>query len=152
MMRVCGILFYFWMVQAHAAPEVKKISFPKQTLVFSNGVSLVVEVAKTDEQRSQGLMFRQNLPDGTGMLFIFPNEMVMSFWMKNTLIPLSIGFFDKARVLDEVLDMSPPLGPVRDDQLSRYQSRKANLYALEVPQGWFTAKKIKPGASFSFKK
>lgn len=126
--------------------------FDKRNVVFSNGSRLTVEVAQTDMQRSQGLMNRTSLPQGQGMLFIFPQEQVLSFWMKNTLLPLSIGFFNKKKTLLEIQDMEPSVGPVRDENLPRYVSRDPTMYAIEVPRGWFAAKKIKPGATFSFQK
>jgi uncharacterized membrane protein (UPF0127 family) len=144
------LLFSFLQIGAHAQ-GVKPIPFPKKEMIFSNGVKLKVEVARSDEQRARGLMYRTSLPEGTGMLFVFPREMPLGFWMKNTLIPLTIGYFDKRRVLSETLDMDPPLGPVRDEQLPRYQSKAPGLYALEVPRGWFAAKKIKPGMKFTLK-
>lgn len=148
---IISILFLLFLNPISGAGEVPKVTFTKKQIVFNNGVRLTVEVARTDEQRAQGLMFRKSLADGTGMLFVFPGETMLGFWMKNTLIPLSIGYFNKQRVLTEILDMEPPLGPVRDEQLPRYASKQPNLYALEVPRGWFTAKKIKPGATFSLK-
>lgn len=125
--------------------------FPRQTLRFSNGVKLNVEVATTPEQKTQGLMYRTKLEDGHGMLFIFVMEQPLSFWMKNTLIPLSIGYFDKNKKLIEVLDMTPAVGPVRDDLLPRYPSSRPAMYALEVPKGWFAKKNIKPAHSFTLK-
>lgn len=128
------------------------VKFEKRGIRFSNGTQLTVEVARTDEQRGHGLMFRQSLKSGTGMLFEFPQEAPLGFWMKNTLIPLSIGYFDKNRTLIEVIDMEPPVGPVRDENLPRYPSSRPAMFALEVPKGWFLEKKIKPGSKFSYKK
>jgi uncharacterized protein len=133
-------------------PARGDVTFPKQTLRLSGNIVLKVEVATTVEQKSQGLMLRTKLKDGEGMLFVFPHEEILSFWMKNTLIPLSIGFFDKKKNLIEVLDMDPVIGPVRDEQLPRYQSSHPAMYALEVPKGWFAKKKIAPPAHFSLSK
>ncbi len=83
------------------------------------------------------------------MLFMFMGEQYLSFWMKNTLIPLSIGYFDKNKKLIEVKDMEPVLGPVRDDQLPNYPSSKPAMFAIEVPKGWFAKKKIKPNDTFT---
>ena len=93
-------------------------------------VTIKVEIAKTDEDRSQGLMFRKKLPDGVGMLFVFDRDEMLSFWMKNTLIPLSIAFISSDGRIVDIKDMEPGnLNPVRSDRSVRY--------ALEVPQGWF---------------
>jgi hypothetical protein len=129
-----------------AAAEVK---FPRQTLRFNKDAVLKVEVATTPEQKAQGLMLRTQLKEGEGMLFVFPFEQPLSFWMKNTLIPLSIGFFDKNQVLIEVLDMDPVIGPVREEELPRYASSRPAKFALEVPKGWFAKKKIGNKARFS---
>ena len=107
---------------------------------------LLVEIADTHESRARGLMDRTELLDGHGMLFVYQKPERLVFWMKNTLIPLSIAFFDEERTLLNVLDMDPPIGKT----LIRYRSRAPALYALEVPQGWFEEHGIGPGAKFSF--
>lgn len=103
---------------------------------------LSVEIADTDASRTKGLMGRTILPEGTGMLFIYPSTQWLGFWMKNTVIPLSIGFFDKDKTLINTDEMEPLKG--------KAQSAKPALYALEVPKGWFVKHKITPGAKFSF--
>ncbi len=119
----------------------KKIKVGKTTLA--------VEIADTEPRRSQGLMFRKKLEPGHGMLFIFPDESPRGFWMKNTLIPLSIGYFDKTKKLIRILDMDPQPG-VSDFDLRIYNSDLGAQYALEVPQGWFSEKKIKIGDGLEF--
>jgi uncharacterized membrane protein (UPF0127 family) len=101
-------------------------------------VSLEAEIAKTETERETGLMFRTELPDGTGMLFIFETDEVLSFWMKDTLIPLSIAFINYDGILLEIKDMYP-----RD--LSSVHSSRSVRYALEVPQGWFSRAGVKAG-------
>lgn len=132
--------------------EAKAVSFPKKRIVFDNGTSLKVEMATSFEQRAQGLMNRKTLADGEGMLFVFDPPEVLSFWMKNTLLPLSIGFFSSDKLLMEIQDMEPSHGPVRDEFLPRYTSRQPAMYALEVPKGWFQKNKIKTNNRCSFKK
>ena len=107
--------------------------FEKRDLVLEGaGKSIVLklEIAKTDEERSRGLMFRKNLPDGEGMLFIFERDQVLSFWMKNTLVPLSIAFIASDGRIMEIRDMEP-------GNLNPVNSSRSVRYALEVPQGWF---------------
>lgn len=128
----------------------KDLKFEKKTIVFKNKTKLTVEVAVSNAERSHGLMYRKSMPKDQGMLFIFPEEQLMSFWMKNTYIPLSIGFFDKDKKLFEILDMNVVSGPVNDSQLENYVSSRAGKYALEVNQGWFSKNKIKPGEQFRF--
>ncbi len=106
---------------------------------------LDVEIADTPTKWAKGLQMRNELPDGKGMLFVYPNARRLSFWMKNTLIPLSIAFFDENRTMLNILDMDLPSG-----QNLRYRSTAPALYALEVPLGWFERHGIKSGAQFSF--
>src|SRR5438132_8149993 len=99
---------------------------------------LSVELADTHETRAKGLMGRKNLNDNEGMLFVFPKKEILSFWMKNTLIPLSIGFFDEEQNLIEILDMEVP----NSRHPKTYKSHYPSLYALEVPRGWFAKHEI----------
>lgn len=108
---------------------------------------LEVEIANTQEERARGLMFRENLPEGSGMLFVFEKPGVLSFWMKNTLIPLSVAFFDEDQKLLNIEDMYP----FQNEALPHAAKSVASArYALEVPQGWFSKQKIAPGMKFSF--
>lgn len=110
------------------------------------GQTLDVEIANTHESRAQGLMGRKELLDGYGMLFIYEKEQRLVFWMKDTLIPLSIAFFNSDREIVNILDMDPPIGQT----YVRYRSSAPAMYALEVPQGWFEKHHIQRGAKFSF--
>ena len=105
-------------------------------------VSLLAELAQTDAQRATGLMFRPRLPDGEGMLFVFEREERLSFWMQNTLIPLSIAFISAAGVINEIKDMQPL-------DLSAVPSARPARYALEVPQGWFDRAGVRAGDRIS---
>ena len=96
------------------------------------------EVAATAREREQGLMGRTELPDGTGMIFVFEEQGIRRFWMRNTLLPLDIGFLDQRQVLVDVQQMEP-----MDEELT--ESRAPAMFALEVPQGWFEARGIQPG-------
>jgi len=107
---------------------------------------LNVEIVKTHESRNRGLMGRKKLSQGEGMLFVYEGPEILVFWMKNTLIPLSIAFFDVEKELINILDMDPPTG----FPLHKYRSSSPALYALEVPQGWFAKHRIGPGVKFSF--
>ena len=101
-------------------------------------VIVKVELARTEKEREQGLMFRKRLEDGRGMLFIFESDQRLSFWMKNTLIPLSIAFIASDGRIIEIRDMQP-------HDLRSVRSSRSVRYALEVPQGWFTRAGIKAG-------
>lgn len=106
-------------------------------------ISLTVELADTPDLRARGLMNRSSLSDREGMLFVFADEMKLSFWMKNTLIPLSIGFFNKSGKLLQITDMEPASPLEINPQI--YSSSKPAKYALEVPRGWFKRQSIKVG-------
>ena len=101
--------------------------------------TLQVELAVTEETRRRGLMSRRDLPPGRGMLFIFKRAKRVSFWMKDTLIPLDVAFADGRGRIFQIERM---------EALSRAQhvSRRPARYALEVPAGWFAEHRIAPGA------
>ena len=114
-------------------------TFTKSKILL-NKLQFDVEVADTDELREQGLMGREKLKDNEGMIFIFESAEPQGFWMKNTLIPLSIGFFDSKGKLFQVTDMEPA-SPM-DLSPKVYRSTKPAKFALEEPKGWFNRKKI----------
>lgn len=90
---------------------------------------VMVELADTDQKRERGLMFRKELPDGQGMLFLFDEEREHTFWMKDTLIPLDMIFVDGAgRVTDIVANARPLTLEPRTGGPARM--------VLEVPGGW----------------
>lgn len=117
--------------------QKKKISLGSKTFV--------VEVAETPVQHERGLMFRDKLGENEGMLFIFENEQTRFFWMKNTMIDLSIGYFNGAGELVDIQEMKTGKG-IPDAALASYPSKKPAKFALEMNKGWFEKNKIKPGA------
>lgn len=127
------------------------VGLERGTVTFSNGKKISVEIARSAEDKAKGLMFRTRLDKDTGMLFVFTEEQRLSFWMKNTYIPLTIGFFDANKKLLETHDMVPHVGPVSESQLPQYASSAPALYALEAEQGWFAQNKIAPGLTFKLK-
>jgi uncharacterized membrane protein (UPF0127 family) len=107
-----------------------------------NTVTLRVEVARTETERSRGFMERKKIPDGTGMIFVFERDERLRFWMKDTPVPLSIAYIDSAGAVREIYDMTPfSLAPVA--------SAVSVRYALEVPQGWFARAGIRVGAQIA---
>ncbi|GHV55363.1 hypothetical protein AGMMS49579_18030 [Spirochaetia bacterium] len=133
------IFFFILMVipcLVYGAPGKEgAIKFEKRDLSIQRAgaepVLMEVELARTDPERAQGLMHRKSLDDGKGMLFIFDRDQIMSFWMKNTLIPLSIAFIASDGRIIEIKDMEPL-------NESPVHSSRSVRYALEVPQGWFS--------------
>jgi uncharacterized membrane protein (UPF0127 family) len=112
------------------APLVVTPTFP-QTEIVVGTIPMQVELASTPSQRQQGLMYRDALAANDGMLFVFPFDQQLSFWMRNTKIPLSIAFIDSTGVIVDIQDMQP-----LDDQ-NFHLSPGPVRYALEVNQGWF---------------
>jgi uncharacterized membrane protein (UPF0127 family) len=105
-----------------------------------------VEVAATPETRERGLMYRESLVEDEGMLFIYPDAAPRWFWMKNTKIPLSIAYADRAGRIVRILDMEPGIGK-SVDRLPQYPSGDPAMYALEMRRGWFRSKGIVEGDS-----
>jgi uncharacterized protein len=105
-------------------------------------VEVRVEVADDLAEQAKGLMDRTTLGENRGMLFVYPEERELSFWMKNTLIPLSIAFIDSERHIIDIQDMKP-----LDDEPPHYVSPEPAQYALEVNQGFFESRGVKVGDS-----
>lgn len=137
---------YLWVTILKA----ETFTWEKKEIVFLPAkVTLTVEIADTNEKRQRGLMFRSSLSKKQGMLFIFPDEQLRSFWMKNTFIPLSLGFFDSNRVLKEIAHLPAVRSEMQLD-VPTYTSKEKSQYVLEVNQGWFAAHNIAPGHSFNW--
>jgi hypothetical protein len=110
------------------------------TLALSAGIHVIqADVANTFPSRAQGLMFRKSLAANQGMLFVFPDSGPQCMWMRNTYVPLSVAFIDDAGVILNIADMKPQ---TEDSHCAAKPAR----YALEMNQGWFAAKGVKPGA------
>jgi len=129
--RVIFILFLFWISMVNAQDLL-------QIPLYIKGREIRVEVAKTPEERARGLMWRKHLGRDEGMLFIFENEDYHGFWMKDTLIPLSIAFIDKEGRIVKIAEMKPLT-------LESHTPPKPVLYALEMNKGWFSTQGIKVG-------
>jgi uncharacterized protein len=97
------------------------------------------EVAQSPAQRSIGLMNRRTMGANEGMLFVFEVPGEQCFWMKNTLLPLSIAFLSDDGTVVNIEDMQP-------QTTDSHCSRKEVRYALEMNQGWFARRGVKPGA------
>ena len=108
---------------------------PAKVLIDTGEGSVLIdaEKAETPEQHSLGLMHRTSLPAEAGMVFLFFQERTGGFWMKNTLIPLSIAFFDEKGEIVRILDMEP----CRADPCEVYDPGTSYSGALEVNQGAF---------------
>lgn len=100
------------------------------------------QVAQRGEERMTGLMWRKEMPQHEGMLFVFEQPTMQCFWMKNTLLPLSTAFVADDGTIVNIADMKP-------QTLNSHCSEKPVRYVLEMNQGWFARKGIKPGFKLS---
>ena len=118
----------------------KKLPVKDIKIIRQDGSEFIVkaEIAEKPEDRNHGFMERKNIPDGTGMLFIFDRDQLLSFWMKNTPHPLSIAYIDSKGKIRNIFDMNPYS---TDSIISTVSVR----YALEVPQGWYKKNGITEG-------
>ena len=131
-----ALIFFFWTSTVQSQSLIK---IP----LYLNSKEIWAEVAKTPQERAKGLMGRKHLGQQEGMLFIFENEDYHAFWMKDTLIPLSIAFIDKEGRIVRITDMKPLT-------LESHSPPAPILYALEMKKGWFSANGIKVGDVLRF--
>lgn len=117
------------------AQQIKK--FPVVQLTAGMNV-IHAEVAANEAEREQGLMFRQSMGANEGMAFLFGAPASVCMWMKNTLIPLSVAFIDRDGRIVNIENMKP-------QTLDSHCSKGQVFYALEMNEGWFKQKNIKPG-------
>jgi len=109
------------------------------SITLNAGMHLIqAEVAQTPEQRSTGLMFRSAMGNNEGMLFAFEAPGQQCFWMKNTLLPLSVAFVDDDGSVVNIESMKP-------QTLDSHCSKKPVRFVLEMNEGWFAKRGIKPG-------
>ena len=128
----------------HFSPASAPARTPPQdtlpTVTLRIGSSTVkAEVADENDERTIGLMGRTELADGEGMLFVFRTPRPLGFWMGDTLVPLSIAYINAAGSIREIHDLRPLA------EAPAASTFRDLVYALEVPQGWFTRHKILAG-------
>lgn len=138
---IFNVLFILLFLASSPISSDSKMRSCDITIVNSRGVhvTLKAEMADTEDLRLTGLMHRSALGADDGMLFVFENEQMLHFWMKNTSIPLSIAYIDKNGRIIDILDMKP-----FDISITYPSSRKAR-YALEMNRGWFGNNNIMTG-------
>ena len=138
--RILFISLIFCIFALGASCRNSNLEKKTLTLCKADGTELYVkaELAVKPEDRNFGFMERKNIPDGTGMLFVFEYDQILSFWMKNTPTPLSIAFITKDGKIKDIFDMQP-------FSTASKTSTGYVRYALEVPQGWYKKNGIKTG-------
>lgn len=119
-----------------------------QPYVELGGERFTVELARTDAELARGLMFRDELAKGHGMLFLWDHEAPRAFWMKNTRIPLDILYFDAERKLVSVAANTPPCS--LGDRCPSYPSEGPAQYVLELNAGEARRLKLERGAEIRF--
>lgn len=124
--------------QPQAAPQQPTRPAAGFAWIIFGADTVTAEVASRPEQREQGLMDRDAVPPGTGMLFVFADSEQRSFWMRDTYVPLDIAFFDDDHRIAGIKPMEP-----EDETL--VDSDVATALVLEVPRGWFAEKGIRIG-------
>jgi hypothetical protein len=113
---------------------------PLPTVRLGAGIHVIqAEVASSIDERAAGLMFRTEMAANAGMLFRFEQPAVHCFWMKNTLLPLSIAFLADDGSIVNIADMKP-------QTTESHCAQRPVRYALEMHQGWFARRGIKPGS------
>jgi uncharacterized protein len=125
------------------APEPAQASELRTVTIHTSSgkeVRMRAEFADNAFERARGLMYRTALAEDRGMLFVYSDEAQRSFWMRNTLIPLSIAFMDSEGRIVDIQDMKS-----LDDDPPHYVSAKPAQYALEVNRGFFEEHGIKVG-------
>lgn len=134
MINLFALLFFISISYANDKEECKSISIGK--------VDLCVELALTKAEKAKGLMYRRKLTDIDGMLFIWKKEEKRCMWMKNTFIPLDLGFFREDMSLIEMKNLFPK-------STKSVCSSEPAKYALELPKDWFLKNKIRNNAKLS---
>ena len=140
MKRFFSLITILLLLTPFLSCRTKKLPIKDIRIVRQDGTEFIVaaEIAEKQEDRNHGFMERKNIPDGTGMLFVFEKDQILSFWMKNTPHPLSIAYIDSKGKIRNIYDMTPY-------SLSSIISTVSVRYALEVPQGWFKKNGITEG-------
>jgi len=121
-----------------AASTQERLPPPGEGWVIFGADTVEVELARTAQEREQGLMYREELRPGRGMLFLFQDAQHRSFWMRNTFIPLDIAYMDENLRIVDIQAMEP-------ETEDGHPSAQPAMFALEVPQGWFSAQEIGVG-------
>ncbi|MDC4204464.1 MAG: DUF192 domain-containing protein [Candidatus Manganitrophus sp.] len=120
----------------------------RRTVIFPSGTQIHAEIADTPEARNTGLMFRDSLPPGGGMLFVFQEARPYLFWMKNCKFPIDIIWFNEQK---EIIFISEKTPPCKADPCPNYGPLDKNaLYVIEVASGFAAKENLKLGMKVRF--
>ena len=137
--RLCSLLLALSLIglSAPAIAQQPQMNLPRITLQ-AGMYQIDTQLAQTSDQRSVGLMWRREMPLHEGMLFVFEKPATQCFWMMNTLIPLTAAFVTDDGTILNLADMQP-------QTTQSHCSDKPVRFVLEMNQGWFAKRGLKPG-------
>lgn len=141
-MKFRVFLVVLWAIAAAQAQETAQPPLPTIKLTVG-GKMITAEVADDAPERTAGLMFREKLAPDSGMLFVMPRPERASFWMKNTILPLSVAYINQYGLILEIHDLEP------HNEKPVSSAFETIAFALEMEQGWFGKKGILPGDRIS---
>jgi uncharacterized membrane protein (UPF0127 family) len=141
MKRACLTLLLACLAFAAVAQDTPQTQLPRIKLQ-AGMYQIDTQVAQTPEQRSIGLMYRTEMPQHEGMLFVFEQPSIQCFWMKNTLLPLTAAFVADDGSIVNLADMKP-------QTTDSHCSSKPVRFVLEMHQGWFAKRGLKAGSRLS---
>ena len=125
-------------IQQPGAPAGPGLTNREAWVIFGRD-TVVAETARTNAEREQGLMNRTELPDGTGMLFMFADAQIRTVWMANTYVALDVAFMNVDLTVVDIQQMEPETTTFHDSAVPA-------MFALEVPKGWLAAHQVVVGA------
>ena len=141
MKRVLLTLLFSGLALVASAQDTPQTNLPRIKLQ-AGMYQIDTQVAQTEAQRQTGLMFRKEMPQHEGMLFVFEQPATQCFWMKNTLLPLTAAFLADDGTIVNLVDMKP-------QTTDSHCSEKPVRFVLEMNQGWFAKKGLKAGSRLS---
>ena len=142
--KISGLLWLIWFAAAPAlAAEQPQLNLPRSR-IQAGMYQIDAQLAVTPGQREIGLMYRSEMPQHEGMLFVFEQPADQCFWMKNTILPLTAAFVADDGTIVNLADMKP-------QTTDSHCSAKPVRFVLEMNQGWFAKKAIKAGYKLSGK-
>jgi uncharacterized membrane protein (UPF0127 family) len=149
MMRNDGMPFVLMVLimVSCAQPPAAPAATSGPRITFPDGYTVAVEIAADDETRAQGLMFRDQVREGWGMLFFFPKTGDYPFWMKNTLIPLDMVWIDEGQ---KVVAVASNVPPCKADPCVSYPPNAPARYVLELAAGEAQKHRIEKGSALHF--
>lgn len=141
---VLGLAFCAVATLAGCGPAAREVAINGPRSLKVGDAEITVEIAATPAKRRDGYMFREEISEKEGMLFIFPQPTLQQFWMKNCLVPIDIAYIDDGFVITDLHTMQPP-APGQTTGFRHYRSSVPVRYVLEVQGGFFGRHGIEVG-------